>query len=217
MSPGQPRPAARRPRARKGEGALLRQEILDAAAAILAEWGEAEAVSIREVARRTGVSTPAIYLHFPDRQSLLREVCGAAFGDLQKRLDEAAQGGPDPLTALRRKGAAYVHFAVEHPEQYRFMMTGRPEDSHHPDPAELAGEGVFAGLVGSVEDCQRLGLVPAGDPVPVALALWCAGHGLASALISLPHLPWPELDQMIGMVMDMATAGIARSGETRGA
>jgi AcrR family transcriptional regulator len=63
-------PAASRRRARKGEGELLREEILDAAEALLIEKGHPDAVSIRAVAARVGVSPPAIYLHFADKDEL---------------------------------------------------------------------------------------------------------------------------------------------------
>lgn len=203
----------RRRRAPKGQGALLRQEILDSAGAILAERGDAASVSIRAVAERAGVSTAAIYLHFSDRDSLLGEVCGAVFGELELALVAAAGGAPDPLTALRLQGAAYVRFALERPEQYRFMLMGRPEENHHPEPSQLAASGSFANLVATVGECQREGLLPRGEPVPVGLALWSTVHGLASLLISAPYMPWPDVDRMVAMMMDMAIYGLSHGGE----
>ena len=202
----------RRRRAPKGQGALLRQDILDSAAAILAERGDAAAVSIRAVAERAGVSTAAIYLHFSDRESLLGEVCGAAFGELDQALAAAAAGAPDSLTALRLQGAAYVRFALARPEQYRFMLMGRPEDGHHPDPSQLAASGSFADLVATVGECQAKGLLPHGEPVPLGLALLSAVHGLASLLISVPYMPWPEVDHMVTLTMDMAINGLSNGG-----
>ncbi len=198
----------RRRRAPKGQGGLLRQDILDSASAILAERGDAAAVSIRAVAQGAGVSTAAIYLHFPDRDSLLGEVCGTVFGELEHALAEAAAGAPDPLTALRRQGVAYVRFALDKPEQYRFMLMGRPEESHRPAPSELVASGAFADLVAAVSECQRQGLLPPGDPTPAALALWATVHGLASLLISVPYMPWPDIEQIAGMMTEVAISGL---------
>ena len=59
-------PAHPRRRARRGEGERLREEILVAARELLAETNDADAVSVRAVAERVGVSTPSIYLHYAD-------------------------------------------------------------------------------------------------------------------------------------------------------
>ena len=64
-----------RPRARKGQGDLLRTDILEAAERLLLETGSEDAVSIRAVADATGVTPPSIYRHFRDKQHLLFEVC----------------------------------------------------------------------------------------------------------------------------------------------
>ena len=70
---------ARRHRARRGSGDLLRAEILTAAEELLVETGSEELVSVRAIADRVGVTTPSIYLHFADKQTLLDTVCGQVF------------------------------------------------------------------------------------------------------------------------------------------
>jgi AcrR family transcriptional regulator len=63
--------ALRRPRARRGSGDRLRDDILDAATELLLETAHARAVSIRSVAQRVGITLPSIYLHFEDKNALL--------------------------------------------------------------------------------------------------------------------------------------------------
>ena len=78
--------SAPRPRLRKGEGEQLRREILDATRDLLAEKGNLELVSIRDIATRVGVSSPSIYLHFQDKDPLVYAVCRQAFEGFAARL-----------------------------------------------------------------------------------------------------------------------------------
>ena len=80
---------ARRHRARRGSGDLLRAEILTAAEELLVETGSEELVSVRAIADRVGVTTPSIYLHFADKQTLLDTVCGQVFAQLDERMEQA--------------------------------------------------------------------------------------------------------------------------------
>ena len=93
-----------RQRARKGEGELLREEILEATERLLLETGSEELVSIRAVARATGVTAPSIYRHFEDKTHLLFEVCARHFAMLDEVLQAAMAGIDDPLLAMRARG-----------------------------------------------------------------------------------------------------------------
>ena len=108
--------AGRRPRARKGEGAALRDEILAATERLLLETGSAEAVSIRSVADRVGVTPPSIYRHFADKNDLIFEVSTGHFVALDERLSKAAEGIDDPVDRLRAMGFAYMRFGLDNPE-----------------------------------------------------------------------------------------------------
>src|SRR2546430_11150526 len=85
----------RRGRARRGEGELLRGEILDAADELLRATGSEAAVSIDAVAKAVGCTPPAIYLHFADKRSLIREVCERHFGVFRETLNAAAAAFDD--------------------------------------------------------------------------------------------------------------------------
>ena len=98
--------SAARPRRRRnprGEGARLRDELVEAASDLIAEHGSAEGVSIRAVARRAGVSAPSVYLHFDDRDALISAVLVQRFADLGDAVVEgieAAGGDASPFSRL---------------------------------------------------------------------------------------------------------------------
>jgi AcrR family transcriptional regulator len=178
-----------RRRSARGQGATLRGEVLTAAMDLLSETGSAEAVSVRAVAQRVGVSTPAIYLHFADKQALMDAVCEQVFEDLFLALKQASAQARDPFHALRLQGKAYVDFALAHPEHYRIVMMGGPSDH---DPADEIASGAFGYVIETVTACVGLGVLE-GDPVALALRLWAGVHGLAALMIDKPLFPWGEV------------------------
>ena len=203
-----------RRRARRGDGALLGREILEAAKALLAETGDENAVSIRAVSDRVGVSTPSIYLHYADKQALLDAVCADVFEQLDATLVAAAAEVADPFEALRAMGLAYVRFAVDNPEHYRILLMSR--DDHSPQQRgtlhtdEVINNAAFQHLVEGVRACIDAGAF-ANEPEPTVLAmtLWASAHGIASLLIAKPHWPWPPLDEIVGSVISSAGLGLA--------
>lgn len=199
--------ATARRRAPRGRGAELREEVLRAAMDLLTETGDVDAVSVRAVAQRVGVSAPAIYLHFADKQALLDAVCEEVFEQLHVRLREAGEQGDDPFDALRRQGNAYVHFALENPEHYRIVMM----QSHDPGPESvdaLIATGAFGYLVETVRACVDARVLE-GDPVELALSLWAAAHGVAALLVAKPYFPWPDIDAFVDRTVCMAGVGLA--------
>jgi AcrR family transcriptional regulator len=186
------REPARRLRARRGEGGQLRDEILAATERLLVKTADEEAVSVRAIAETVGVSPPAIYLHFPDKDALIFEVCAARFADLHHALDVAAAPVDDPIESLIALGKAYVRFGLENPEQYRILFMRRgTKRSVLPD--ELRSTDAFADLVHAVERCVENGALPAqAGALEMALELWAAAHGVASLLIGIKGFPWPD-------------------------
>jgi AcrR family transcriptional regulator len=172
---------------------------------ILRETGSEEAMSLRAVAQRVGVSVPSIYLHFADKQALLDAVCEEVFEALHVALKEASSDAADPWEALRAQGIAYVQFAVANPEHYRIVMMAGP--SQH-DPADEIASGAFGHLLESIVGSIGLGVLE-GDPVELGLKLWSAAHGLASLLITKPRMPWPPLEELIDGTMCFAGLGLA--------
>jgi AcrR family transcriptional regulator len=196
-----------RRRAPRGQGAALRGDLLRAAMDLLAETGDEDAVSLRAVAQRVGVSVPSIYLHFADKQALIDAVCEEVFVQLDLRLREAARDAEDPFEGLRAQGNAYVHFALDNPEHYRIVMM----QEHDPGPEAVdtvIATGAFAYLVESVSACVECGVFE-GEPAEIALGLWAAAHGVAALLVAKPSFPWPDRDAFIDRTICMAGLGLA--------
>jgi AcrR family transcriptional regulator len=200
-----PSTSSRRHRAARGQGEALRGEILAAARDLLAETGNQDAVSVRAVAERVGVTTPSIYLHFKDKDDLLDAVCAEVFEALGVALSEAAAQGVSPLERLMAQGRAYVHFALDRPEHYRlaFMVSGEPRSVD-----DVLSTSCFTQLLETVQECIDTGIFPDGPgSVRLALDLWSSAHGLASLLIYKPWFPWGEVDEAIERALRLSIAG----------
>jgi AcrR family transcriptional regulator len=198
---------ARRRRAPRGSGELLRGEIIAAARECLVRHGSADAVSIRAVATHVGVTPPSIYLHFTDKDALLDAVAADMFVHIDEAMRQAAEGVAHPLERLRRQGLACVRFAVENAEVYRLaMMSVR---SVAGDVDAVLGTAGFERINTTIVECMDAGIFAKGDPLPIALELWAAAHGIASMLIAKPYLPWGDPDKVSERVLRAAAIGHA--------
>jgi len=197
----------RRRRNKRGDGERLAADILDAATDLLIETGSAEAVSIRAVAQRAGVTPPSIYLHYPDKDALLTAVVARYLGQLDDVMTQAEEGAPSPLDAARAQGLAYVRFALATPELYR-LATMTPSDSAS-DVDMVLNTAAFTHLEQNVRDLQSEGYYPPGDPRPIALRMLTIVHGVASLLVAKPFLPWGDPMEYADRVISGACLGIA--------
>ncbi len=181
-----------RTRNRRGQGERLRAEILRAASEELAEAGDPELVSIRGVARRAGISAPAVYLHFADKREMLEAALVESFLRLRDSTRSAFGAEDDPVTCLRAGCRAYLDFAAANPGHYRVLFAtpfGAPG-------GETAGAGqeAFGVLVGVIGRCMAAGVAAPGDARAVATNVWVAMHGMATLRSSRPDFDWPDRD-----------------------
>jgi len=152
----------------------LRQAILAAAVDALTESGPAR-LSLRELARRAGVSHAAPAHHFGDKAGLLTAVAAEGYTLLADALATAQQQTGDFLDV----GVAYVRFAIEHRAHFDVMF--RPDLYHADDPTvaaaqQRAADALYGG-VGSV----TVTATGRGPDIPVAgIAAWCLVHGFAT-------------------------------------
>ncbi|HVX18278.1 MAG TPA: TetR/AcrR family transcriptional regulator [Acidimicrobiales bacterium] len=208
------RPPATRTRARRGEGELLRTEILEAAEELLMETGSEDAVSIRGVAERVGVTPPSIYRHFDDKTALLVEVCRLEFDRLGEAID-SADPETDPVAEVFRQGRAYVHFALEHPEHYRLMLLSRlPSDRDAFGDVFMSDHSTFRGFLEAVEamlesDAVRPEITAMGA-FNLTLALWSSVHGLSALMIAKPQLDFGDVDEAIDRQFELVLHGLVR-------
>ena len=205
---------------REREREEVRGRILDAARELFARDGY-EAVTMRKIAEAIEYSPTAIYLHFKDKESLVRELCLVDFDSLARAFQRIARE-PDPLERLRKVGLAYADFALEHPNHYRLMfMTPHPAPGK--DQAEFEKrkgnpEGdAYAFLVATVSEAIEKGpLRPElKDPQLVAQAAWAGVHGVVSLHVAKgedPWIDWKPLKKTVALVVDSFSRGISREG-----
>jgi AcrR family transcriptional regulator len=197
-----------RPRSRRGEGDKLRDDLLDATERLMIETGRADAVSIRAIADAVGVTPPSIYLHFPDKESLIFAVCERHFEVFDSVIEQAGQSTDDPVESLRRRGRAYVRFGLENPEPYRILFMTRTDGTRR-DVVASAGTQAFQHLVDAVQRCIDAGTFRRVDPVLAATGVWTAVHGVTSALISMPGFPWPDVDPLVDHICEIQVRGLS--------
>jgi AcrR family transcriptional regulator len=202
----------RRRRAQRGSGEQLRAEIVAAAKDLLAKSANSDAVSIRAVADAVGVTSPSIYLHFADKDALIQAVVADVFAELDAAMMAAGATVDEPLAKLRAYGLAYVKFAVAHPEHYRVatMELCIPGEGQS-ELDEILADAAFTHFMATVTACMDAGIFAAGDPIPVALQLWSAAHGIASLMIAKPYLPWGDVESAADPVLCAAALGKATS------
>jgi AcrR family transcriptional regulator len=160
----------------------LRETLLEAAIRLIAEVGPT-AFTLREVARRAGVSHNAPYRHFRDRDDLMAAVAAQGFQELTQAMVEAAAHQTHALNRLKRAGLGYVRFALRRPEHFTVMFDAPVSKRQHPDSA-AAGDRAFSTLVGFVKRCQEAGELPSGDSLQMALLAWTMVHGIAKLAIT---------------------------------
>lgn len=181
----------------------LRETLIAATEALLAERGLA-GFSLREVARRSGVSPAAPAHHFGDADGLLIAVAKQAFDELTTALQAGnARGGTDPVARLREQGVGYVGFAMAHPGRFGLMFrTGLARDESLLASADAAFDCLQHGVR------QLLGLA-ADAPMAAAdwqtlLAVWSVVHGFAQLAMAgqIDHfLPGQGRDALLREVL----------------
>ncbi len=192
--------SARKParrRNRRGEGAKLREEIVDAATAILDEEGDERLVTLRSVARRIGIAAPSIYPHFPDQPSIMMAVVRREFEALAVQLREARDREVDPRERLVAICLAYLEVARAHPGRYRTLFGGlwMPDldtTSITADELMSLGNAPLEVLVEALGACVEAGRATSDDLFADAVALWMGLHGLAHQRSVTRAFPWPD-------------------------
>jgi AcrR family transcriptional regulator len=160
----------------------LPRVLLDTATQAILEVGPA-AVSLRDLARRAGVSHAAPAYHFGDKAGLLTAVAVDGFERLAATLREAYQ----TTGSFLEVGVAYVRFAVTHRAHFEVMF--RPELYRTDDPDLVRARDAARSLL--YPPAAAVASSPDGDEVRAAVAAWSLVHGLATLWLD-QNLP-PQL------------------------
>jgi len=165
------------------------------------------AFTLREVARRAGVSHNAPYRHFRDKEELLAALAAEGFDRLTAAMTQAAESASGALERFRLSGRGYVEFALRYPQHFAVMFDVPWRFDLYPQ-TRAAGERAFGTLVRYVEACQAEQVLPPGDAKPFALLAWSMVHGVAKLAIS-GRLPLSGAADVLRFT-DTATGALAR-------
>lgn len=203
----------------------LRRALIDAAMELVTEeqdW----AFSLREVARRAGVSHNAPYNHFPEKRDLLGAVAAVGFEQLRARMRGAIAGLRSPRAAILASARAYVNAGVENPALYRLMFgpalaqaPGAPvgrKAIHGSRPAESRAAGAGAKAVldeiilrGAESGAFAISSKSKTELALASLAVWSGVHGLTMLLIDGLTGPDLALDTLVTRLIRMELEGLA--------
>jgi AcrR family transcriptional regulator len=159
-------------------------------------------VSLREVARRAGVSHAAPYHHFQNKSELLAGVAEEGFKRFDAYQARALRSAPrDPVEKLKTLGRAYVRFATAHPTFFRIMFRydiGEPD--RHPSLTAVAKR-TFDRLFNTVSEYLKKENKSL-DPMTVAIRAWALVHGLATLWLDGRLNKMPAAKEMIDEIID---------------
>lgn len=180
--------------------------MLRAALSLLAERGAAD-LSLREVARRAGVTYAAPYHHFADKTALLAAVAREGFEGLIVALESAAARRKTLESELLAMTQAYVVFALENPAHYRVMFLPDVKESPEANEMHVSANRAFGLLVARVARARND--QPERAQLELATTVWAALHGLSLLAIdgTLQH-KLPESDAFISRACRFITGMI---------
>jgi AcrR family transcriptional regulator len=157
----------------------LRKKIADAAQELYLREG-LEGVSMRRVAEMVGVSAPAIYRHFRNKNDLLNEIVVQGLRVLEDYLRPGLDAD-SPYERLLNMAENYLQFALEQPRYFEIAFLVPSQDVEAiPDEIEKRNFGTFKLALAQVSACMEQGYLKKDDPLETAIIVWAAVHGLVT-------------------------------------
>jgi AcrR family transcriptional regulator len=172
----------------------LKNALIDAGIEILAKEG-VQALTLRKVARKVGVSHAAPYAHFTDKQALVAAIATEGYATLYRELSQAAALHPDdPAQRLIEVAWAYLQFAIDKPDHFKVTFSGIVEqEADYPEYVEYSKKSL-ALVTDLIADCQQAGLAESNDIELLAVSIWAAIHGFILLLLG-NQIPGRLLDR----------------------
>ena len=163
----------------------LRNALVSEGQKLLEQEGHSD-FTLRDLARRVGVSAAAPYAHFADKSELLAAIATAGFARLRTAMEAAIRNDSDLMEQFLQMGSAYVRFGTDNPALYKLMFASEelPAKRGRYPELQVAAESAFGLLTDMLERMQRRGLLRAGAPEADALTVWAHVHGLTSLIIT---------------------------------
>ncbi len=209
-----------RPPLSKGTRERFRRDVLQVARSLFAQEGF-DAVSMRKIAAEAGCSPMKLYGYFKDKRELLRLIWEDSLGRVLIDLKPVLASDKTAADRLRAFGVAYVHYWIDHPEEYRVVFMNEdavagPEDDYYVYQSNLLDrvDWVQAVVAEGLESGQFAG----GKPAGYTQQFMCLLGGLAHMLITVPEFPWQEHDRLVRDSVNTFVRGMSfdeKGSETR--
>jgi AcrR family transcriptional regulator len=194
----------------KGDGHLRRAEILDAAERIFVAEGY-DGATIRKIADEVGVSSTALYMHFPDKGAILLEICDRTIQLLYERNREIAAKPLDPVVRVKMMLEAYTRWGLEHPNAYHLVYSTLPRavsNTTWPEGTRDLSSQTYDIFSGVVREIAAAGRLRTGTADSAAQALWMACHGVVALLTSRPNFAWAPQEELLQVTLDGLINGL---------
>lgn len=194
----------------------LRTAIIDAARELFVTQG-VEAVTMREIAKRIGYSATSIYLHFADKEAILRAICDTDFLALASSLQDIMQIS-DPVERMVALGKGYAQFALDYPNHYRLMFMS-PHEPHCPEASDLqqnnAEQDAYYMLKTVVHDVYLADKFKPElqDSELIAQTIWAGMHGVCSLEIVMAQdewVNWRDISARLQLMLEVMLSGLLR-------
>ena len=195
----------------------LRTLIIDVARELFVARG-VDAVTMREIAKRIDYSATSIYLHFADKETLIRAICDTDFLALADSL-KSILNLPHPVERMHALGSGYSAFALSHPNHYRLMFM-----TEHPpiDPVlsrltqNNAEQDAYYQLKTVVNEVHAAGFFRPDyhDVDLIAQTIWAGIHGVCSLQITMANdkwVHWADFSARLHFMQQMITHGLLRN------
>jgi AcrR family transcriptional regulator len=182
--------------------------ILDVARELFAAEGY-EAVTMKRIADRLGITPTAIYFHFTDKADLIQQLTAADWSAFAQRFARA-MAEPDPVARLRLAARGYIEFARTHPNQYQLLFMTRRKAVL---PSRDAGREVHTMIESAVEEALAAGRFRPRftNAKLITQALWAAVHGVAALYIvkgDAPEAPFRHPQRTAEIAVDALMVGL---------
>jgi AcrR family transcriptional regulator len=156
----------------------VRERVLAAAQELFLTEGP-KAVSMRKVAAKAGVTAPAIYRHYEDKDELLNEIINAGLEILQRYLEPAFRA-QTPFERLQLLIDYYLDFALEQPRYFDFAFLAPSHGIRLADELARYNRSTFLFAVQQVHLCMEQGVFVRDDPLETSIMVWAEAHGLVT-------------------------------------